>query len=403
MIIELEADSALLILKRNISTVEHSLNYAKCVFDFKTEDWNATVKTAYFRNPKSGEIYSQVLQNDECTIPHEALEDEGYVTFSVIGEKENYRITSSPVSFFNKPTVYGGEPSAPTESEYSQLIAVTADALTAAQTAASDVSEIRAAYESGELRGEQGPPGEKGEKGDTGPQGPKGDTGETGPQGPQGEPGPTGESYVLTQEDRQQIAALVEIPAAGGSVRGTVMAPAVADETIPVAADSQGFLFSKDFNQWKKLADITTTEEVAQIEITQDMQGNAFSIEKLVILIRANGSESNSANREFRLFTKKDSANFTAFPFQGIYQISGQSFTSLINLSTLTEEEAVYNYLGMNGNTLRPYFRSGIQGGFAGAGISYTVGGKKISYIKITADIEWGRLGTGTIVQIWGC
>lgn len=67
------------------------------------------------------------------------------------------------------------------------------------------------------IQGEQGPKGEKGDtgeqgrKGDTGEQGPKGDTGATGPQGPQGEPG---SDYVLTAQDKADIADIVlgELP-----------------------------------------------------------------------------------------------------------------------------------------------------------------------------------------------
>lgn len=59
-------------------------------------------------------------------------------------------------------------------------------------------------------QGERGLTGPKGDKGDTGPAGPKGDTGATGPQGPQGD------SYVLTAQDKADIADLVfaELPTA---------------------------------------------------------------------------------------------------------------------------------------------------------------------------------------------
>ena len=55
--------------------------------------------------------------------------------------------------------------------------------------------------------------GAKGDTGETGPQGPKGDTGATGPQGPQGiqgEQGPQGDDYVITQQDYETIADIVE-------------------------------------------------------------------------------------------------------------------------------------------------------------------------------------------------
>lgn len=64
-------------------------------------------------------------------------------------------------------------------------------------------------------QGVQGERGEKGETGATGPQGEKGNTGATGPQGPQGEQGPQGvqgpkgDDYVLTDNDKTDIANLV--------------------------------------------------------------------------------------------------------------------------------------------------------------------------------------------------
>lgn len=73
-------------------------------------------------------------------------------------------------------------------------------------------------------QGEQGPQGIQGETGATGPQGPQGEQGETGatgatgPQGPQGEQGPAGptgpqgpqgDSYVLTAQDKSDIADIV--------------------------------------------------------------------------------------------------------------------------------------------------------------------------------------------------
>ena len=46
----------------------------------------------------------------------------------------------------------------------------------------------------------------KGDKGD------KGDQGETGPEGPAGKDGAPGADYVLTEEDKQEIAGMIEVP-----------------------------------------------------------------------------------------------------------------------------------------------------------------------------------------------
>lgn len=63
-------------------------------------------------------------------------------------------------------------------------------------------------------QGEQGPKGDTGAQGPQGEQGPKGDTGPQGEQGPKGDPGPAGadgKDYVLTDTDKTDIAAKVEI------------------------------------------------------------------------------------------------------------------------------------------------------------------------------------------------
>lgn len=46
--------------------------------------------------------------------------------------------------------------------------------------------------------------------GPEGPQGPEGPKGPEGPQGPRGEKGEKGDNYVLTEEDKEEIAEIVE-------------------------------------------------------------------------------------------------------------------------------------------------------------------------------------------------
>ena len=107
-------------------SVEDTLNYLTCYFTFDGEEWDNTVKTAYFRNPASGKRHPKILADDgTCTVPWEALTDKGFVRFSVAGERDGYRITTGIESFYNSETVYGGEPSEPpTPSQYDQLIAL---------------------------------------------------------------------------------------------------------------------------------------------------------------------------------------------------------------------------------------------------------------------------------------
>lgn len=171
MIFHLTVTNQELVLKESVSSVEENQNYIQCVFDFTTEDWDDTVKTAYFRNPKTGIVTSQMLSGDQCMIPPESLSDEGYVQFSVAGEKERYRITSSIVQFFNRPTVYGGDPSDPTPTQYEQIVAQTAAAQNAAEDAQQTAEEIREQAESGAFNGKDGSPGPAGADGAPGKDG----------------------------------------------------------------------------------------------------------------------------------------------------------------------------------------------------------------------------------------
>ena len=76
--------------------------------------------------------------------------------------------------------------------------------------------------------------GDKGDKGDTGATGERGPQGETGPTGPQGPKGDPGDDYVLTAQDKADIAGLVDVPVDDVQVNGSsIVSDGVA--VIPVA------------------------------------------------------------------------------------------------------------------------------------------------------------------------
>ena len=141
-------------------SVEDTLNYLTCHFVFEGEEWDNTVKTAYFRNPASGKTYSQILAEDNtCTVPWEALTDKGFVRFSVAGERENYRITTNVESFCNSGTIYGGNPSEPpTPDQYDQMIALAEQTKEIAESVRRDADE-------GKFDGDPGEPGKPGAPG----------------------------------------------------------------------------------------------------------------------------------------------------------------------------------------------------------------------------------------------
>ena len=210
--------------------VADSINYVNCSFTFKTDDWNGFDKWVVFS--KGQENYRVNLIDD--AIPKEAGLNlgEGLWNVSVFGENPvgTERITTNSVTVeVAKSTVQSGEPLPPISLTEAEQIAAKA------QLALNTANEVLAKAESGEFDGEKGEPfiysdfteeqlralvGPKGEKGETGPQGSQGIQGIQGPQGIQGEPGtqgPKGDAYILTEDDKNEIAQAVYAMVADGN------------------------------------------------------------------------------------------------------------------------------------------------------------------------------------------
>lgn len=600
MIIEIEVSGQRQSIVSAAYSAQHSENCLECSFSFTTPEWQGLVKTAHFKSDSGGDVYSVVLNDDRCLVPSAVLEEDGYFSFSVVGEKEDYRITTAAVSVLNRKAVYGGEPQQePEETQYQQIVALAADAVSAAESAWSLAAQLKSDADSGKFKGEkgdkgdpgeQGPQGEKGDTGEQGPQGEKGDTGEQGPQGekgdtgeqgPQGEKGDTGEQgpagndgeaatitvgsvttaqpgtsaavsnsgtpnaavldFVIPQGEKgdgaftsikpgtekepyiiqkygyycttgvgwvqvgaqgQEASVISELdfykpfycatntliifgmsnkyndvnrafayiisigddikvsvsPVSGGDKEpysysfDEVIQSFIAFVNIfqPIIDEGQNalnkivvvdsydsshgvFTFSvRDadselsdestfpvqnkavkkalaaiesempvLNNWQTLADITTDEDISEIEITQDAQGNPFSVENILILVRGKGSAVNNSAEECRLCVNSESEEYISLPHQQIFQPEGGSFSSIIRLTALTEKDAFYSYSGVPQDTLNP--DCSLSSAVRGEGISHFAGGKKMNCIKIAADADGYVLGAGSAVQVWGC
>lgn len=160
MQIEIEVTGQKIKRLNSPGSVADTLNCLTCHFIFSGEEWDNTVKTAYFENPASGKRHPKILADDgTCTVPWEALTDKGFVRFSVAGEREDYRITTDIESFYNGETVYGGEPSEPpTPSQYDQMIALAEQTKEIAESVRRDADE-------GKFDGDPGEPGKPGAPG----------------------------------------------------------------------------------------------------------------------------------------------------------------------------------------------------------------------------------------------
>lgn len=220
------------------STVSDSIKYETVKFQFP-QKWQKYSKTAVFRNDDI--ILNIVLDSsndlciseEECYIPYEVLKAP-YFTVSVFGIFEDSRVTTEEAEIKVIPSGYGegDAPSAPTPSEYEQLINLANQTKQIAQSVRNDA-------DSGLLKGdkgEQGPQGIQGEKGDIGPQGIQGEKGEQGPQGIQGIQGEKGEKGE--KGDTGEVSLFYANNTFSNALKSTIMGSAVVIKDIsPIEHD----------------------------------------------------------------------------------------------------------------------------------------------------------------------
>ena len=227
----------------------NTVDYITATFDLDSEWEECDVVKAVWSGRRAT-IVTLLDANNTCTVPHEVLATVGKVNVNLTGivyasGEEFTRITTYP---FNAITIdaavrVDGDETAPvTPSQFDQYVeAVKSETekvtgMTAVAETLPTGSDATASYSDGVLTlgiprgvkgdtgpaGPQGPTGPAGPKGEQGPKGDKGDTGATGAQGergpqgiqgetgPQGPQGPHGDDYVLTEQDKQDIADIAE-------------------------------------------------------------------------------------------------------------------------------------------------------------------------------------------------
>ena len=160
---------------------------------------------------------------------------------------------------------------------------------------------------SADLKGEKGDKGAKGDTGSTGPKGAKGDKGDrgapftyadftaaqlaalTGPKGdtgPQGEKGDKGDGYILTDEDKGEIAARVSGDFVSYSEDVSEILTAEQKET------ARKNIGAAPLEAWETIADITLEEAITIIKIDQDTNGQEFSLKRAKIVIDTDNTTS---------------------------------------------------------------------------------------------------------------
>ncbi len=184
--------------------VADSVLYKKIRFSFPSH-WDKYLKSAVFINTNAEQPITLVLDEssplyagDDCYfIPHEVIKGNCFEV-SCFGNFEGSTVTSTAAKVrVRKSGISDGvAPSAPTPSEYEQLMSIAEQTRDIAQSVRDDA-------DSGVFNGNDGVKGDAGAQGPQGVKGDKGDKGDAGVQGPQGV---KGDDYVLTDADKQEIA-----------------------------------------------------------------------------------------------------------------------------------------------------------------------------------------------------
>lgn len=153
-----------------------------------------------------------LLGKEPVVVPWEVLQQPGNLYLTVIGTNENQVIITkemdTPIRVYKAGMAEGGTPLDPTPD----LVQLIVEQATEAKEIAQSVRDDADAGKFNGTAGPQGPPGPQGEPGAEGSQGLQGPQGEPGPKGDPGPAGTDGKDYVLTDTDKADIAAKVEIP-----------------------------------------------------------------------------------------------------------------------------------------------------------------------------------------------
>lgn len=184
------------------------------------EEWSSfsTIRIIFYNdsievgdsNPKE-----VLLRKEPVVVPWEVLQQPGNLYLTVKGTNENQVIITkemdTPIRVYKAGMAEGGTPLDPTPD----LVQLIVEQATEAKEIAQSVRNDADAGKFNGAAGPQGPPGPQGDpglEGSQGPQGLQGPQGEPGPKGDTGPAGADGKDYVLTDTDKADIAAKVEIP-----------------------------------------------------------------------------------------------------------------------------------------------------------------------------------------------
>lgn len=118
---------------RDTLAVEGTINALKVEFQFRTQDWNDTTKTAVFVRGRAtpsttnADITYVILDdNNECDVPAEILAKDGMFSVGIFGTRDDYRIVSNWMCYRVADGCYadGSTPIDPSSTVYEQIISM---------------------------------------------------------------------------------------------------------------------------------------------------------------------------------------------------------------------------------------------------------------------------------------
>lgn len=170
-----------------------------------------------FSNENHEKAETYIVENGQVAIPDFLLEENSpiVVYVKVVDEKSETTVKTITIPVMSRQQADDGVAPENQQSFKQQIQQIMNNTKEIAQSVRDDADNGVFKGEKGE-KGDTGPAGPKGEQGERGPQGLQGEQGiqgeqgPMGPQGPEGDKGDTGDDYVLTEDDLQEIAKLVD-------------------------------------------------------------------------------------------------------------------------------------------------------------------------------------------------
>lgn len=157
-----------------------------------------------FSNASSEKTTNKIIKDSQVEIPDFLVSEGLDVTAYIQYVNEQSETTVKTILIPIESRVKQSDVVAPEDepSFRTEMQVIMNDTKKAAESAVEKAEDVVKRANNGEFNGKDGEAGPQGE------QGPKGDIGERGPQGIQGEKGEDGKDYVLTDDDKQEIATL---------------------------------------------------------------------------------------------------------------------------------------------------------------------------------------------------